>query len=596
MISTYFFIIISMVYNIILCYLFFHKTRVKSPEIRIFGWLLVTNFIGLFLELYNRFSIITLGADNVFIPYTSKLYLLYYIVYIVLFFKYFLAISFSIKKYKKYSIIFNIFSLLATIGCGYMIYKLPVIINTDNGIYLTGNCVETVFSLMSIFLVLIILIYMIRYRHIDKNKYISCLSFMILSCLFGVVQKYFPFITLSTAMQTVVLYIIYNTIENPDVKMLHQINLAKLLMEEANNNKKEAISDISHDIRIPLNSIIGFSEDIKKYENKLPLEVKEDINYILESSNNILDAVDSLNDIKDIVTTDLELTLKPYSLKKEVNRIKNKFKTEIDDNINFVVNIDDNIPEKLVGDKTYISEIISNILSMSLKNTNNGEIELYVKIDTNKNKCNILFIVKDSGKGYKKDELYDLRNIGDDDNIKIDENNILFAITKNLVSLMEGKLEIESKHNNGSTVSIIIPQDVYVEEKDEDTEISINYSNKHILVVDDNELNIKVLSRALSDFKVNIDSVLSGEEALDKIAKGNEYDLILMDILMPKLSGVETLNKLKEDKKFNTPVVALTADVNKEAKEKYLSYGFNDYISKPFSKKEIKMKIHTLFK
>ena len=150
MITTFFFIIISMVYNLILCYLFFHKSRVKSPEIRIYGYLLIVNFVGLFLELYNRFSISYLGVHNFFTPYTCKIYLFYYIVYIVLFFNYFLAISFSANKYKKYSLFFYIFSLLAMIFSVYFMYKLPIEINTDNGIYLTGLGIETMFSFSAV--------------------------------------------------------------------------------------------------------------------------------------------------------------------------------------------------------------------------------------------------------------------------------------------------------------------------------------------------------------------------------------------------------------------------------------------------------------
>lgn len=596
MITTFFFIIVSMIYNIILCYLFFHKTRIKSPEITIFGYLLIVNFIGLFLELYNRFSITFVGTSSPFTPFTCRIYLFYYIIYIVLFFNYFLAISFSAKKYSKYSIIFYIFSILAVAASGYLMYNLPIDINTDNGIYLTGVGVETMFSLMSVFLILIILVYIIRYRHIDKNKYIPCLSFIILSGLFGVIQKYFPFLTLTTSMQTVVLYIMYNTIENPDAKMLQQVNLGKLLIEKSNNSKRDSLSNISKEIRNPLNSLIGFSEDIKKYEKKLPPEVNEDINYILESSNSILEIVDSITDIKENEISNLELMLKPYSLKKEVNSIINTFKSQLDDDINFVVNFDNTIPDKLVGDKAYINEIINNLLSISLKNIKKGEIELYVKGETKNNKCNLLFIIKDTGIGYKKDALMDLRNIGDSSGIKVDENNMLFAITKNIVNLMEGKMDIESKYKNGTTVSVIIPQDLYVEDNNEEVDLVINFSNKHILVVDDNILNIKVLSRALSDFKINIDAVQSGEEAIEKISKGNKYDLILMDIMMPKLSGTETLEQLKTNKGFSTPVVALTADAGAKAKDKYLKSGFVDYISKPFSKNDIKKKIASLLK
>lgn len=584
-----------MIYNVILCYLYFYKSRIKSPEIRIYGYLLIVNFLGLFLELYNRFSIAYLGADNFFTPYTCKIYLLYYIVYIVLFFNYFLAISFSERKYRKYSIFFYIFSILAVIGCGYLMINLPVQINTDKGIYLTGPGIETMFSLMSIFLVLIISVYIIRYRHIDKNKYIPCLAFIILSATFGFVQKYFPFITLTTSMQTIVLYIMYNTIENPDAKMYQQVTLAKLLFERSNNMRKETMSELSREIRNPLNSIIGFTEDIKKYEKKLPIEINEDINYILESSNNILEIVDNITDIKDGEITDLELTLKPYSLKKEINTIKNRFKTKMNNNINFIVNMDDSIPDKLIGDKTYINEIISNLLSMSLKSTNKGEIELFIKGNIKNNKCNLLITIKDSGIGYKRDKLLELRNIGVNSNIKVNEENLLFAITKNIVILMDGKIDIESKHKYGTTITIEIPQNLFVEENVEETDIIVDYSSKTILVVDDNTLNIKVLSRALSDFKIKIDSAQSGEEAISKVTKGIHYDLILMDIMMPVMGGEEALSNLKQNPDFNTPVIALTADATTGAKEKYMASGFVDYLTKPFSRDTIAKKLDNIF-
>ena len=290
------------------------------------------------------------------------------------------------------------------------------------------------------------------------------------------------------------------------------------------------------------------------------------------------------------------MVLKPYSLKKEINSIKSSFKEEIDEDISFTVSYDNNIPEKLVGDKGYINEIVTNILNVSLKNTPKGEIELYIKGETKNNKCILLFIIKDTGIGFKKEELSDLRNIGVNSNIKVDEDNILIAITKNIINIMEGKFDIESKYKNGSTFTVTIPQDIYVEKKEEETDISVNYSNKHILVVDDNNLNVKVLSRALSELSINIDSSSSGEEAIEKITKGNKYDLILMDIMMPKLSGTETLEELKKIKGFATPVVALTADAGSKAREKYLKSGFVDYIAKPFSKKDIKKKMDSLLK
>jgi CheY-like chemotaxis protein len=122
----------------------------------------------------------------------------------------------------------------------------------------------------------------------------------------------------------------------------------------------------------------------------------------------------------------------------------------------------------------------------------------------------------------------------------------------------------------------------------------IDYSNKTILVVDDNELNLKVAGRALSDLNVKIEDVLSGREAIDKVKK-NKYDVILLDIMMPEMNGEETLVELKKIKDFDTPVVALTADAIQGAKEKYLKEGFDDYIAKPFTRDQIKEKLDKIF-
>lgn len=178
------------------------------------------------------------------------------------------------------------------------------------------------------------------------------------------------------------------------------------------------------------------------------------------------------------------------------------------------------------------------------------------------------------------------------------------AITKALVEMMGGKINVQSKFGQGSIFMAQIPQkisklsgpiQVAAQPKNNTQDLSSVFENKKILIVDDNKLNIKVAKKALQDFNFEIDECYDGQECLDKVVNGNEYDLILMDIMMPNMSGESAITKLKEKPKFNIPTIALTADAVADAEEKYKSEGFADYIAKPFKKEQIQEKLETIF-
>ena len=171
--------------------------------------------------------------------------------------------------------------------------------------------------------------------------------------------------------------------------------------------------------------------------------------------------------------------------------------------------------------------------------------------------------------------------------------------------MMDGKITVNSKYGSGSTFTVQLSQKISNtiqeesknkdDEKIEEQEKS-DYGNKKILIVDDNKLNVKVAIRALQDFNFTIDECYDGTECLDKVKNGNEYDLILMDIMMPNMNGEETIKKLKENKNFTIPTIAVTADAVAGAEEKYKGEGFIDYIPKPFTKAQIQDKLSNIFK
>ena len=224
------------------------------------------------------------------------------------------------------------------------------------------------------------------------------------------------------------------------------------------------------------------------------------------------------------------------------------------------------------------------------------------------NICNLIITCQDTGKGIKAELINRLFTKFDrldiEKNTTTEGTGLGLAITKSLVEMMGGKINVQSQYGKGSIFMVQLPQKISKLSKPIDEELekvknlvdsSLIYQDKKVLIVDDNKLNVKVAKRALADFNFNLDECYDGEECLRKIHEGNTYDLILMDIMMPNMSGSTALIELKKDPNFNTPVIALTADAVSGSEEKYKSEGFIDYIAKPFSKEQIKVKLDMVF-
>ena len=266
------------------------------------------------------------------------------------------------------------------------------------------------------------------------------------------------------------------------------------------------------------------------------------------------------------------------------------------------------MPYELLGDKPHIKQIINNLVSNAIKYTKEGFIEVSAKCINRNNTCTIILTVQDSGIGIKEENIKKLftkfERLDVEKNTTTEGTGLGLAITKKLVELMGGKINVSSQYGSGSIFMVTIPQKISkINEELTNTQklnLGINVknvdcSNKSILVVDDNKLNIKVARRSIEalGFK-NIDECYNGQECLDKIKNGNYYDVILMDIMMPIMSGETCIKELKQIPNFDTPVIALTADAVAGSEEKYKSEGFIDYIAKPFSKDQIKEKLDNI--
>ena len=375
--------------------------------------------------------------------------------------------------------------------------------------------------------------------------------------------------------------------------------------------KSEFLSSVSHEIRTHLNTIVGLSEDIGEYED-IPEEIREDAEDLVTSSKILFEFIENILDYVAIEENEVRIVNNPYNPKELLEKLAKADEKFIGDNPVYLhTNIDEHIPFELIGDKKHIEKVVNNLLLNSIKYTDGGDIWLDVSSINNNDECNLVINIKDTGRGMKEEEMSRLfkkiTKLDSREDSRSNGTEVGLTVTKSLVDMMGGTIKAESVYGEGTTFEVTIPQQIYKMEEDDISKTqrlrlqSINYDEegygyKKVLVVDDNPLNIKVVRRILEQYDLVLDECYNGKECIETISEGNDYDLILMDILMPEMSGEETLRKLKEIDGFDTPVIALTAEAEDGSQEKYESEGFADYLAKPFSKNQIKETLDRVLK
>lgn len=585
------YIVTGIMFTLLLIFVFKIKKQNNLLSNSTYFILTLTLIVGYILELIIYY-LNSISINNIILEIYTKLYLIFIICWSSIFSVYIFLLSKKDDEYnKRIMILYALLTLTSTVA----VIILPLNITYTNRIILSGNSIN---FLKILILCMLSILYM---RIILNNKIIKTMkayyiyiALIILTISFFLETKYQ--LNIVTTILLFITYLIFLTIENPALKEYEIINNLRLRALKANTNKTDFLSNISHELRTPLTSIITSIDEIKSYN--LPQELKENINDIIDSSNSLLEIVGNVIDINKIENKIYDLKEKNYNIRDLVEKlIKMNAKKYNKENVIFKYSISDNTPSNLFGDKTKIKEIINNILDNSFKYTNKGSITLTINSILNNDICNLIIEIKDTGIGIKFEDLNKIFNgneIDNDINSSVNRDGLGLLISKDLVNLLNGTISVNSNYGSGSVFTINIPQKLKNELEIVEQTNTTKFINKKVLLVDDDRLNNRILKRLLKIYGIELDTCERGIECIDKINNGEQYDLILMDIMMPDINGIDTLKKLKSNKNFNTKVIALTADALSTSKNKYLKEGFTDYLAKPFKKEELEEKLKEL--
>ena len=583
-----FFLLEAIFYMVLLMIIYFNKPRLKTKDNNVYSFLIVVAILELLTELF--LDIIgpkyqTLGFLSVFV---AKLFCVLLLLWITTLCSYVVMVSFDMKnkqeKFEKVKKIFYVIFIINMIA----IFVLPIdFVYFKEAGYTTGPGVNLVYIFSFVFSFVGVACLIWNIKNIRNKKFLPMLIFLFLGGFGSYIQFKEPGLLLAVPIHAYITFIMYFTIENPDMKMVEELEKNRKLIDRNIEEKSNLLFELSHEVREPLKKINEISYNYKNTNNVE--ELQESLKEINEKANDMSLLVNDILDISITSRKNMQIYEETYNPESLFKKLVMKFKEENNNRITFSYTIPESMPKELYGDSVKLKQIVNTVLTNAFKYTKEGYVDLKV---TNINKYDIarlIITVEDTGCGMSIDKVNDILNnnkeFSKEELDNLEKINVGIKLANKLVIEMGGILVIKSEENKGTKVTIIIDEQIKEDSYNKMLEEDNYLRNTKIAILGDKTRKINKIRDLMKQYEVK--TYLEKEELIEQIKKHEKYDLIILfDDMKP--SGIEVLKSLKEIKGYKTPTVVLLEDNKTSIKEHYIKDGFTEYLLLSNINEEIK--------
>ena len=588
-------IIFSLIYMFGLNFLYFSKSRLKNKENKVYKIMLIVNIIGLILQLlcdYVSFKYDIVPKIISTIIYKS--YLVYFIVFVNLMLLYLIILVFN--KYERLLIkcdtVITFIESWIVCMAPYSLYR-----NVKTKTYYTyGLAINISFIFSAIVCIFMFVVLIVNHKKISKTKSIPIYLLIFSGLISAAIQHTYPDILIITSMESCICFLMYFTIENPDLKMLEEVTKIKEITEKTNEDKSSFLYHVTDEMNLVLNNVKTKLNNINKMNDIS--EIKHSLKEIDAIVDNSKKRVNATINISEMDSKELKVINNTYNVVNLLNEIVAYNRNKIKNNIDFRYDISNTIPDMLYGDSIKVKQIINSVIDNSIKNTSEGFIELRVSCIVKYDICRLIISVEDSGTGI--DLVKQNKILSDNSELNVNEIKgkddliVNLKIVNKLINMIGGTLSMESLNNNGTIVNITLDQKIVQSDGstlDEKLKTYNKYmSDKKIIgVISENKDNVKVIKQIGKKNNYNVESFEMTKTCLDKVRDGEAFDAVVIDEDMDKIDARSFLDKVRKVDSFKGKVFVITKKKNIQLKKELKDYGFDAILIEPLNKKDVEV-------
>ncbi len=577
---------VVLIYLVVLIVSYFSKSHLKTKENKYYSILLIINFIGLLLEILCGILGNKLPDDAIICHFFTKLFMCFMTYFTLTLTIYIYSLCFE-KNENVFNRIKNLTCIVGMLST-FIIFVLPI--TTGNG-FATGLSCDYTYNVGTVAITASIITIFCHIKTVKMKKVLPFLAFTLFNIIIVFIQRINPTVTLTTSMESIVLFIMYFTIENPDLKIIEELTKTQAMTEASNAEKNKFIFSITNDIQDKIDKL-----------DKLYLEMSncnslEIINEDLVKSKNIIDTarnkIRNTIDVSSLDVRNLNEVKNKYNPKLLFNSIYYNYKNKLDKNIDFRIIMEDNIPNELYGDSIRVKQIVSTLLGNAFKYTKDGYVEFRINSIIKSNICRLIIVVEDSGCGIdvfkQKEIISNHEELTNTEIINKDNLELNLKLVRKIINIIGGTFIIESGSTKGAKITVTLNQEIVTSNNDTIENKYKDYYNdiKYIGVISSNEKNVRVVKSIGKKNGDVVESFDMTKTCLDKIRNGESFNIVVIDEDMDKIDARSFLDKVRQVDGFKGKVFVITKKKSINLKKELKEYGFDAVLINPLNKKDI---------